>query len=331
MKRSVKTAALIAAVALLLCSCGAAAKGGSSADRDSSVLPANSGYENRFSALPGAPYAENATAADTALKDNDKSTSELPSVRDNTKVIHTAGFRLQTTEFDKTSALIEQMVSDFGGYLERAEVYNNSLYNSANFRSAEYTARVPAEKYRSFLSGVNENCHVVSFSQNAQDVGEQYFDTEQRLETLRNKHERLENLLKQAASMNDIIQLESALSDCEYEINRLQTTLNRYDSLIGFSTVTISLQEVERPDSGIDEQPGFFEKLGRSFSEGFARFTKGAENAALWLSGHISGLVILIVVIIVLVKVRPIKRLRRKAEKRSLPEQTDGQSDPQKK
>ena len=331
MKRYIKLFALIAALALVFCACGGGAKSGERADSTpASNTSASSGYSglaDRDLSLKDGYYEQK---SDNKASENEASTG-LPAIHDNTKVIYSASFRLQTTEFAKTQDLIAQMVADAGGYIESANVYNDSIYKSSIYKNAEYTVRVPAEKYHDFISGVSGSCHVISLNQNAQDVGEQYFNTEQRLETLNNKHERLETLLKQASTMDDIIQLENALSDCEYEINRLQTTLNRYDSLIGFSTVTISLQEVERPDSGIDEAPGFFERLGRSFSEGFERFTEGAEDLALWLSGHILTLVVLVVIIIVLIKIHPIRKIRERSSKRSeLPQAASSAEEAQK-
>ena len=328
MKRYVKVFALIAALALMLCACGGSKQAGNSGTRQSDVLPsANTAMDNGFSGMPDTIVQEQKSGSLAPQKDGGSTCIVLPSIHDNTKVIYTAGFRLQTTEFEKTQTLIQNMVADCGGYIESANVYNDSIYKSSVYKNAEYTVRVPAEKYHDFISGVSGSCHVISLSQNAQDVGEQYFNTEQRLETLNNKHERLETLLKQASTMNDIIQLENALSDCEYEINRLQTTLNRYDSLIGFSTVTISLQEVERPSGGIDEDPGFFERLGRSFSEGFERFTEGAEDLALWLSGHILTLVVLVIIIIALIKIHPVRKIRERSSKRSQLPQAAGSAE----
>lgn len=44
--------------------------------------------------------------------------------------------------------------------------------------------------------------------------------------------------------MEDIIALESALSDVEYQIEQYSSELNRYDALVAFATFTISLSEV---------------------------------------------------------------------------------------
>ena len=46
--------------------------------------------------------------------------------------------------------------------------------------------------------------------------------------------------------MEDIIALESAISETELEIEFLTGSLRKYDSKINFSTITLSLREVYR-------------------------------------------------------------------------------------
>jgi hypothetical protein len=237
------------------------------------------------------------------------SNGALPVQLQNTKLIYTANMSLQSTEFDKTCGYIKSLADKYFAFIENETVDNGN--GSATYRrSASYTVRVPAENYNSFLSGMSEECHVVSLNQKMTDVSEQYFDTEQKLQTLRNKHDRLEALLEKAEKMEDILRLEDALSENEYEINQYQGTLNKYDSLVSYSTVKISLKEVSRPDTGIDEQPGFFQRLGKSFAEGFANAGTFFENLAYWVSYHIIGLIVLAAAVVAIVKIHPIRRIK---------------------
>ena len=241
------------------------------------------------------------------------SNGALPVQLKNTKLIYTASMSLQSTEFDKTCGYIKSLADKYFAFIENETVDNGN--GSATYRrSASYIVRVPAENYSSFLSGMGEECHVVSLNQNMTDVSEQYFDTEQKLQTLRNKHDRLEELLQKAEKMEDILKLEDALSENEYEINQYQGSLNKYDSLVSYSTIKISLKEVARPDTGIDEQPGFFQRLGRSFAEGFSNTLSGLESIVYWLSYNLIVLIILAAVIVVIVKIHPIKRIREKKQ-----------------
>ena len=240
---------------------------------------------------------------------NAGSTGGVPAELKNTKLIYSASVSLQSTEFEKTCGYIKSLADRYFGFIEN-ETVDNGNGSAAYRRSASYTVRVPAENYNSFLSGMSEECHVVSLNQNMTDVSERYFDTEQKLQTLRTKHDRLEALLEKAEKMEDILRLEDALSENEYEINQYQGSLNKYDSLVSYSTIKIALKEVSRPDTGIDEQPGFFQRLGRSFAEGFSNTLSGLENIVYWLSYNLIVLIILAVIIIALVKIHPIRRIK---------------------
>ena len=58
------------------------------------------------------------------------------------------------------------------------------------------------------------------------------------------KIERLQTLLKDATDMADIIELENAISNVEWEIDYYAGSLKDYDSIIDYSTVSLELYEV---------------------------------------------------------------------------------------
>jgi hypothetical protein len=92
--------------------------------------------------------------------------------------------------------------------------------------------------------------------------------------------------------MEDLIALESALTEVEHEIRQHTSTLERYDSLIDFSTVHIEMHEVVR----ISETPGqsdtFLARLSASFSRGLTAFADTVGEATLWLAYHFVGLLL---------------------------------------
>ena len=324
MKKGFKV--LIAAVAMILVFCACGSSKSTDGRQSYSMNTSSNNYgKGVIAAEDSSIYAPDRSVSDSfeltspTQKDNDLTTTAAGNLWDNTKIIYRATVNLQSTEFEETSQLLLKMTSEAGGYLEKQYVNNGSYYSSKSvpMRSASFTIRVPSEKFSSFLAGLNENCHVVYINQSSEDIGEQYFNTEQRLETLKNKHARLEDLLSKAEKMADIISLEEALSDTEYEINRLTSTLNRYDSLVGFSTVNVELMEVARPDIAVTEDPGFFERLGINFKNGMARFGETLEDFAMWASYNVIGIIIFVVIVIVLVKVKPFAKLRKRHESRA--------------
>ncbi len=80
-------------------------------------------------------------------------------------------------------------------------------------------------------------------SSSAENITEEYYDTDSRLKTAQIKLERLQELLSKADNMADIITIESAISDTEYEIESLSGTLRHYDALVDYATVSLTLSE----------------------------------------------------------------------------------------
>ena len=215
---------LFLALLLLLSACGAGVgNSASAAAGDSGSMP---------DAANG--WTEDASA-DTA-----ESGADFSAVRKNAKLILNANLTLETQDFDKASADIEKMAADAGGYLE-----SSSLSGDAGSRHASYVLRIPQEKFEAFYEQLGSSVHVVYSSRSSEDVTEQYTDIETRLATLTTKHERLLALLDQADKMEDIISLENALADCEYEIDSLTGSKRHYDDLVGFSTFYVDLKEVQ--------------------------------------------------------------------------------------
>ena len=221
---------------------------------------------------------------------------------ENVKLIFRAWMHLQTLDFAQAESELNRLVEQYNGYFESVYTDNGSYYADYSRLSGSYTVRVPAANYDKFLSAIGNTCHVVSLNKTTEDIGLQYSDTQMRLETVKAKQERLLALMKQATEMADIIELESAISDCQYEIDCLTSTMNRYDSLIGYSTVNIELEQVERLGSAITDEETFWQRLANNFKEGLEDFGYGIEDLAYWIAYNIVGIIIFIAIIIVLVK-----------------------------
>lgn len=188
---------------------------------------------------PGGSYgawAEAEVAEDSGGTAEDGASDRL----ENAKMIYTARMEVETTAFDTADADLRTLVEVLGGYFEQAAVHD---YGSG-YRSGDYKVRIPADQFQPFLDRVGTLCHVTYQEQTSENVSEAYYDAESRLATQRTKLERLQNLLAQAENMEDIITIESAISDTELEIERLTGTLRQYDALVDYATVHLSLQEV---------------------------------------------------------------------------------------
>ena len=185
-----------------------------------------------------------------------------------------------------------------GGYSE-----NSSLRTGGSgYRWADYTVRVPAERYDEFLLRAGELCNLTWRSESAENVTEAYYDTEGRLRTQQIKLERLQELLSRAEVMEDIITIESAISETEYQIESLSGTLRRYDALVDFATVSINLREVYKLSSVEEVPDSFAARIGSAFTAGLTAFTSGAENLIVGLAYSWMWLLTLAVILAALLR-----------------------------
>lgn len=286
---------LLTCLTLPLAACGASSDG---------QTEASGGFDSApmASASPEYPDAE----YDAPLADASFPTGG--SYYENTKVILTADLSLQATDFDGAVAALDDLVTAQNGYYESSEYTYGGYYSTGN-RWGYFTIRVPREHYQAFLSGVGDVAHVSSRTTSTQDVGEAYYDAELHLATLQTKHERLLDLLAQATMMEDIISLESALSDVEYQIQQYSSTLTRYDGLIDFATIHLDLQEVVRVTDNPTESAPLSARIGAAFTDGWNNFCDGMAGFAVWAAYNFMGIIIFLaaaaVAIVLVLRLRP--------------------------
>ena len=293
MKQKRLFAACLAAVMLLLTACGAAKDSMSEtmSAPAASTPAAEAPGEAMDNAYGGYDYLEMGKAEYTT-------TSKDSSVYQNSqaKLIRRAQLIIQTTEFDQAVAALDDLVFKYNGYYENASVYGGSYRNAHANRTGEYVIRVPSKDYTAFLNSTGDLGYVVRSVKSSEDVGEQYYDTEARLKTQRVKQERLLALLEKADNMEDIISLENALSDVEYQIEQLSSTLNRYDALIDYATFTISLNEVAEVNQTVGEKASLWERMSAGFTSSGKGLVNGFQDLLVWCSYNVFGIAVVAVV-----------------------------------
>lgn len=171
------------------------------------------------------------------------------------KIIRSAGFTIKTTEFDAAMDKLQALTEDCGGRVEylsrRGDAQNGET------RSASLTLRIPAQRLDEFLAGTENVGAVTSLVQESQDVSDSYYDIRTRLETQKNKMERLQKLMLEADQVSDMIEIESAIADTQYYIDSYTAQLNGMDSRVSYSTVEVTVREtkaVEIREAGLGER-----------------------------------------------------------------------------
>ena len=289
---------------------------------------------------PETDYAE-AVAEDTSADDMgymdendgssglgiDSSTSILEPTVDR-KVIYTGYVSAQTKNFDEDYDQVLSYLTEVGGYVENAYVYGTAPEDwQDEGRYAEITIRVLSDQFDAFMEMLNGMGENLSSSISGTDISLEYYDTETQLSTLEIREERLQELLEQAAGLEDIILLEQELADVSYEIQMLQSELRNYDSLVDFSTITISLQEVNTVETVTSSESSIGERISSGFYSVLNVLADFGEGLLVFIiagSPIIIIIAVIVIVIVVLVKRSSKKRKAQIEAQRQQNNQTGG-------
>ena len=303
-----KKALTLAMALLLLLTCVACGGAGGAApppmDTAAPQEAPGEAYDGGFGLTTSrAEYAMNEEAAPMAEEEMDYASNVSATVsggsvydRADAKLIRRAALTLETLEFESAAAKLDAMVQSYDGYYEQSDIWGGA-YEGA-LRSGYYIVRIPRAAYDSFMNAVGDVGHMMRRVETTENVGEAYYDAEIRLETLQTKHGRLLALLEKATDMESIITLQSYLSDVEYEIDYYSGTLRRYDGLVDYATIEISLEERVRLSGDPGEKTSFATQFGAAFANGLGNLGESVQSLFLWAAYHFVGLLILAVIVI---------------------------------
>lgn len=222
--------------------------------------------------------------------------SDAASQKSDRKLVRTVRMSVETREFESVMATLERRVSELGGYIEKMDTYNGSVYSSSrSSRSADMTARIPADQLNVFLGEVSEISNVTRRSENVQDVTLDYVDLASHKKTLQAEHDRLLELMERAEYIEDILTIEQRLSDVRYQIESMEAQLRTYDNKVDYSTVYLDVSEVQELTPVHEET--VWERISGGFTENLKKVGNGALEIVIWLLVHIPTLAVWAVLI----------------------------------
>jgi len=104
------------------------------------------------------------------------------------------------------------------------------------------TIRVPAQRFYEVVGRIEHLGEVLRRDVTAQDVTEEFLDTELRLRNARAVRARLQELLARATTVQDSLMIERELDRVSVEIDRMEGRLKYLRDRAAFSTITVSLE-----------------------------------------------------------------------------------------
>ena len=295
-------AMLSAAMALMLCFAGCSSNSKDMADGYNYAVTEDAAYTEPAEApAPGAATAYEYGLDTSAYADMDKAKLNTGDMYGGRKIIRNYDISLATNTFDDDLAYINAKLSELGGYVLSSSLSGSKpeAYGDSG-RSLSMTLRVPAEKASDFVSGVQQLGKVDYIHDYTDDVTDQYFDVDTRLAVLKDQLERLRAIMVETDNLADIITLEERISEVMLQIEELTGTLKRYDALIAYTTIDISINE-RNAISGPADTKGTGERISEGFTDTLNGVATFFVNFFVWFVSSLPVLIILAAITVAVV------------------------------
>lgn len=308
MKKSALTAILISSL-ITFTGCS-----GASAPSDKMAMEESMAYFST-TAENGILYDSNAKYSGAGMTMHEEPEAEINDLAER-KIIKTANLSFETEKYDDLLPSMESCIASLGGYIESSESYGGGISSSGS-RNSHITARIPESNYSRFMNEITELGTLTYKSESSDDVTLSYVDTESRLKSLQTEYNALIEILEKATSLDDVIQLQSRISEVTYQIESYQSQLRKYDDLIAYCTVHIDISEVRRITQNEDEM-SVGERMVSGLKNTFSDLGDDLSDFSVWFVVNIPYLIIWAAIItasVIIIRLK-IKKHRKKKEQK---------------
>ncbi len=310
---------LLAATLLVLAGC--ARQSGSS---DRSVVtktepPASAPVAARQNESTGT----GAAAKPSTVQDGDMKQASLQNAQNaqtsvtERKIIRNADLTLETNDPSQGQRKIASIAEAHGGFVITSEAKQTNAEGQLKPEMVvTITVRVPSAQFDAAVNEIRGAGNRIAIEKiTGQDVTEEYIDLEARIRAKQALETQFMEIMKQARTVEDALEVQRQLSDVRSEIERLEGRRRFLENQSSLSTINVTLQ----PPSQIVSSTGFFYSVKRAFSDGL---DVAANITLAFISVFIAFLPILIFIVLPIYFI--VRYLLRRSQRRIL----DGQTAP---
>jgi hypothetical protein len=287
-RRGALTGAILISGSLLLTACG----GSNGSSASSASLPGPAGR----APLAGEPAGFGVTAGSaSAGAEGEPAVQTAKLAPANQSIIYTASLTVQAANVTAAAKRAVSIVVAAGGYT--ADEQANSANTGRTGRTVSLTLKVPVPAYQSVLGQLSSPGlgKQLSMQQQATDVTQQVADVDSLVTSQQAAITALQGLLKHAASVSGLLQVQQQISSDESSLNSLLAQQRALDHETSYGTVTMTL--VSRPHAvAHKEKPA----SRHNFFSGLAAGWRALRHATAWVLTALGAALPFLIVIAVL-------------------------------
>lgn len=134
---------------------------------------------------------------------------------------------------------IAQVTEEIRSLLDVDEWFDSENVSST---SGYLVVRVKTENLDSFIQTIKSDYKISNYSKSATDISLQYQTAEHKIASYEAERAQLV-VLFEGASLSDMITINSRIAAIDLLLGELEGTLNSYDSLVAYSTITLYIRQ----------------------------------------------------------------------------------------
>ncbi|MGB1243470.1 MAG: DUF4349 domain-containing protein [Chitinophagales bacterium] len=238
---------------------------------DASYTPSIASKEGSYN-TPVGYIAEEALEMDMAYKTQTVSNKKgdanriTEETKIKPKIIRDATVSLQVENYKESRKAIDVAISTAEAYIT-LEDESKSGYSWKN----NLVIRVSSQKFDVLLEALEKTAIYTDHKRiNAKDVTAEFIDIEARLNNRKQVEKRFQEILQQAKSIKEILEVENEIRKIREEIDASEGRLKYLRDQVSFST--INLTYYEKLDYEAAPERSYFTKITRAIGEGWEGF-----------------------------------------------------------
>lgn len=184
------------------------------------------------------------------------------------KIIKDGRIGIEVQELERTKTQIDSLVSKHGGYYANERLNNSDWEISYNLK-----IRIPSDSFEKLIAEIETGGGEIKYKEiDARDVTDQFIDLETRLANKKNYLKKYNDLLKQAKSVKDILEIEEKIRGIEEEIESTTGRLKYLSDLVDFSTLDLEISKPKDYKYQPEKRDNFTKRLKHALSKGWFGF-----------------------------------------------------------
>ena len=152
------------------------------------------------------------------------------------QLIVEAWVSLEVNDIDSVARQVETLAAQRGGWVESSDIVGEGGY-----RTASIGIRVPAERLNNAMDTLRGLGRVTDEGVSSTDVTDRLIDNEARMEAWTVQEERLVVLLENAATVEDVIDIERRISEVRADIEQVAARQRNLENRVAASLIRVNL------------------------------------------------------------------------------------------